>query len=171
MTIRARNRRGKRSPLRTSNCRKAYGESPYGDRLNCWEPLKLYVPQHRIEKNPSATVAKAERNIQIAQGASLNAFTMGDQQRSPEQGNVQRLSFAGVGASAPKRSAPHMAGEDIVCTHVKAWGVRFFGRWGRAGSAPRREQTDEAAYGRRRCRPDRDAAYPSAGKPIQLRQG
>ena len=50
---------------------------------------------------------------------------MGNQQRSPEQGNVQRLSFAGVGPSGPKKSAPHFAGEDIVCAHVKAWGVRL----------------------------------------------
>ena len=52
-------------------------------------------------------------------------YVMGNQQRSPEQGNVQRLSFAGVGRSRPKRPAPQNAGEDIVCTHVKAWGVRL----------------------------------------------
>lgn len=50
---------------------------------------------------------------------------MGDQQPSPEQGKVQRLSFAGVGPGGPKRSAPQYAGEDIVCAHVKAWGVRL----------------------------------------------
>ena len=69
--------------------------------------------------------AKAEKNVQMAQGASLNAVAMGDQQRSPEQGNVQRLSVAGVGPSGPKRPAPQKAGEDIVCAHVKAWGVRL----------------------------------------------
>ena len=71
------------------------------------------------------TVAKAERNAQMAHGASLNAGAMGNQQPSPEQGKVQRLSFAGVGPSGPKWFAPHEAGEDIVCAHVKAWGVRL----------------------------------------------
>ena len=74
---------------------------------------------------------KAEKSIQIAHGVSLNGFTMGNQQRSPEQGNVQRLSFAGVRPSGLKWSAPRPAGEDIVCTHVKAWGVRQNG-----GTAP-----------------------------------
>ena len=71
------------------------------------------------------TVAKAERNAQMAHGASLSALTMGNQQPSPEQGKVQRLSLAGVGPSGPKWFAPREAGEDIVCAHVKAWGVRL----------------------------------------------
>ena len=172
------NRRGKRSPLRTSNCRKAYGESPYGDRLNCWNPLKLYVPQHRTEKNPCATVAKAEKNIQIAHGASLKrkrethrriSLTMGNQQRSPEEGNVQRLSFAGVGASVPKRSAPHMAGEDIVCAHVKAWGVRLFQGGTAPGLRPGVNKTDETTYGgRRRCLDRHDPCTP-AFRAVRLR--
>lgn len=132
--------RGNGSPPRTSNRREAYGESPYGNRLNCWDPLKPCVPQHRIEINPGVTAAKAEKNAWMAHGASLNAGTMGNQQRSLEQRNVQRLSLAGVGPSGPKRSAPRKAGEDIVCAHVKAWGVRFFMKWGRAGAATRCEQ-------------------------------
>ncbi len=71
-------------------------------------------------------MAKAEKNARMAQGANLNAGTMGNQQPNPEQGKVQRLSFAGVGPSGPKQPAPLHAGEDIVCAHVKAWGVRFF---------------------------------------------
>ena len=50
---------------------------------------------------------------------------MGNQQRNLEQRDVQRLSFAGVGSSGPKWSAPQSAGEDIVCAHVKTWGVRL----------------------------------------------
>ena len=50
------------------------------------------------------------------------------------------LVFAGVGPSGPKQPAPLHAGEDIVCAHVKAWGVRFFMKWGRAGAATRCEQ-------------------------------
>ena len=170
MTTLARSRRGKAGPPRTGNRRAAYGAIPYGDRLNCWNPLKPRVPQRRDEIRPSAMAAKAEKNTRIAHGASLNAFTMGNQQRSPEQGNVQRLSFAGVGPSGSKRPAPRLAGEDIVCAHVKAWGVRFFWEWGRAGAATRREQSDEAADGRRRSCPDRDAAYPSAGESVRLRR-
>ena len=162
MTIPARSRRGKPSPPRTSNCRAAYGAIPYGDRLNCWEPLKPCVPQHGDETSPDVTAAKAERNTWMAQGASLNAGIMGGQQRNLEQRDVQRLSFAGVGPSGPKRSAPRSAGEDIVCAHVKAWGVRLFGR-AALEQRPNVNRTDEAAYGRRRCCPDRDAAYPSAG--------
>lgn len=90
------------------------------------------MPQHRNETDSGVTAAKAEKNAQMAQGASLNAVIMGNQQRSPEQGNVQRLSFAGVGPSGPKESAPHAAGEDIVCAHVKAWGVRLE----KGGAAP-----------------------------------
>ena len=67
-------------------------------------------------------------------------FIMGNQQPNPEQGKVQRLSFAGVGPSGPKQPAPLHAGEDIVCAHVKAWGVRFFMKWGRTGAATRCEQ-------------------------------
>lgn len=159
MTIPVQSRRGKLSPPRTSNCRAAYGGSPYGDRLNCWEPLKPHIPQHGDETGPDVMVAKAERNVRMAHGASLNAGGMGNQQRSPEQGNVQRLSFAGVGPSGPKRSAPRHAGEDIVCAHVKAWGVRLFE--GRAASEQRPgvNRTDETAYGGwghcpGRCHPD-----------------
>ena len=36
-----------------------------------------------------------------------------------------RLSLVGVGSSGPKWFAPFYAGEDIVCAHVKAWGVRL----------------------------------------------
>ena len=140
MTIPARNRRGNVSPPRTSNCRAAYGGSPYGDRLNCWNPLKPRVPQHGDGTGPDVTVAKAEKNVRMVHGASLYTGTMGDQQRSPQKGNVQRLSFAGVGPSGPKQSAPRHAGEDIVCAHVKAWGVRLFTGWGRAGAAYRCEQ-------------------------------
>ncbi len=140
MTILVRNRRGKLSPPRTSNCRAAYGGSPYGNRLNCWEPLKPYVPQHGDETGPDVTVAKAEKNVRMVHGASLYTGTMGDQQPSPQKGKVQRLSFAGVGPSGPKRSAPRNAGEDIVCAHVKAWGVRLFMGWGCTGAADRCEQ-------------------------------
>ena len=140
MTIPEPSRRGKLRPPRTSNCRAAYGGSSYGNRLNCWKPLKPCVPKHGDETCPDVTVAKAEKNARMAQGANLNAGTMGDQQPSPEQGKVQRLSFAGVGPSGPKQPAPLHAGEDIVCAHVKAWGVRFFMKWGRAGAATRCEQ-------------------------------
>ena len=154
-TTLVRNRRGKRRPPRTSNCRAAYGAIPYGDRLNCWKPLKPCVPQHGDETSPDVTVAKAEKNAWMAHGASLNARTMGNQQRSPEQGNVQRLSFAGVGPSGPKRSAPHRAGEDIACAHVKAWGVRLFGDGAAPAQHPGVNKTDEAAHGGRRRRFDR----------------
>lgn len=108
MTIRAQNRRGKGRPPRTGNCRAAYGGSPYGYKLNCWDSLKPCVPQRRDETGSGVRAAKAEKNIRMAQGESLNAGTMGDQQRSPEQGNVQRLSCAGVGLSSPKWFAPHL---------------------------------------------------------------
>ena len=142
MTTPVRSRRGKPSPPRTSDCRAAYGGSPYGNRLNCWEPLKPRVPQHGDETGPDVTVAKAEKNVRMVHGASLYTGKMGDQQPSPEQGKVQRLSFAGVGPGGPKRSAPRYAGEDIVCAHVKAWGVRLldFMGWGRTGAATRCEQ-------------------------------
>ena len=57
---------------------------------------------------------------------------MGNQQRSLEQRNVQRLSFAGVGRSRPKWFAPQFAGEDIVCAHVKIWEVCLV----KGGTAP-----------------------------------
>jgi len=113
-------------PPRTDNRRAAYGEIPYENKFNCWKPLKLCVPLHRDEINPSVTVAKAEKNALMAQGASLNAVIMGNQQPRPEQGKVQRLSFAGVGPSGPKRFAPQYAGEDIVCAHAKVWDVRLY---------------------------------------------
>ena len=126
-------------PPRTSNCREAYGESPNVYKLNCWEPLKPRVPQHGDEISLSVTVTKVEKNARMAHGASLNAGTMGSQQPRPEQGKVQRLSFAGVGPSGPKRFAPRNAGEDIVCAYVKAWDVRLFG-WNCVGVAAQREQ-------------------------------
>ena len=43
-------------------------------------------------------------------------------------------------AERPEAACPAHAGEDIVCAHVKAWGVRFFMKWGRAGTATRCEQ-------------------------------
>jgi len=43
------------------------------------------------------------------------------------KGKVQRLSREGVGPSGSKRFAPPSAGEDIVCSHVKAWDVRLYG--------------------------------------------
>ena len=46
---------------------------------------------------------------------------MDNQQRSPEQGNVQRLSRMRVGASAPKWWASYMD-EDIVCALMKIRG-------------------------------------------------
>ena len=167
-TTLVRNRRGKRRPPRTSNCRAAYGAIPYGDRLNCWKPLKPCVPQHGDETSPDVTVAKAEKNAWMAHGASLNARTMGNQQRSPEQGNVQRLSFAGVGPSGPKRSAPHRAGEDIACAHVKAWGVRLFGDGAAPAQHPGVNKTDEAAHGGRRRGPDRHHPGPAAVWPVRL---
>ena len=171
MTIPVLKARGKRGPPRTSNCRVAYGGSPYGNKLNCWNPLKPCTPQHRNEINSCVTVAKAEKSAWMAQGASLNAETMGNQQPSPEQGKVQRLSFAGVGPSGPKWFAPLQAGEDIVCAHVKAWGVRLSDkRWNRAGFALRCDRfSDETAYGGRRCCADRYAAHPPAGEPVRLR--
>ncbi len=66
--------------------------------------------------------------------------------------------------------------------HFEGTGYRA-GRWpwrvGRYQPAGRLRQRQpwreiaghEAAYGRRRCCPDWDAAYPSAGKPVRLRQG
>lgn len=170
MTTPAQNPRGNESPPRTSDCRAAYGESPYGDRLNCWNPLKPCVPQHRVETDPGVTAAKAEKNAWMAQGASLNAGTMGDQQRSLEQRNVQRLSPAGVGPSGPKWSAPRKAGEDIVCACVKAQGVRPYVGGTALEQRPNVNKTDETAYGRRRGCPDRDAADPSAGEPVRLRR-
>ena len=93
--------------------------------MNCWNPLKPRVPQHRNERNPDVTAVKTEKNTRMAYGASLNAGTMGNQQPSPEQGKVQRLSLVGVGSSGPKWFAPFYAGEDIVSAYVKAWGVRL----------------------------------------------
>ena len=170
MTTPVRSRRGKPSPPRTSDCRAAYGGSPYGNRLNCWEPLKPRVPQHGDETGPDVTVAKAEKNVRMVHGASLYTGTMGDQQPSPEQGKVQRLSFAGVGPSGPKRSAPRHAGEDIVCAHVKAWGVRLAS----GGAAPERRAgvngTDETVNGRRRDRPGGRNPDPPALRPVRLRK-
>lgn len=80
--------------------------------------------------------AKAEKNTWMAHGVSLNAGIMGNQQRSLEQRNVQRLSLVGVGPSGPKRSAPHKAGEDIVCACVKTQGVRSVWVEPHWGSAP-----------------------------------
>lgn len=165
------NPRGNKSPPRTGNRRAAYGGSPYGDRLNCWNPLKPCVPQHRIETNPGVTAAKAEKNTWMAQGASLNAGTMGDQQRSLEQRNVQRLSLAGVGPSGPKRSAPRKAGEDIVCAHVKAWGVRLVPGGAALEQRPNVNKTDETAYGRRRRCPHRHGACTPALRSVRLSPG
>lgn len=75
--------------------------------LNCRKTLKPIMPQRRNETNSNATAAKAERNDWMAQGQILNAIAMGNRQPSPEQGKVQRLSRKGVGASAPKWSAPY----------------------------------------------------------------
>ena len=64
--------------------------------------------------------------------SSCEVERMGNQQPRPEKGKVQRLSRKGVRPSGPKMSAPSfMAGEDIVCAHMKVWDVRFYG-----GTAP-----------------------------------
>ena len=84
----------------------AFGESPDDNRFNCWQSLKLEEPQREDETSLDVKAAKAEKIFEIAYGASLSAAIMGLQQRSSEQENVQRLSRKGVGASAPKRSAP-----------------------------------------------------------------
>lgn len=83
------------------------------------------MPQHENERSLDVTAAKAEKNARMAYGASLKAGTMGDQQPSPEQGKVQRLSLVGVGSSGPKWFALFYAGEDIVSAYGKAWGVRL----------------------------------------------
>ena len=139
--------------------------------MNCWKPLKLCVPQHRNETGSCVTVAKAERNAQMAHGASLSALTMGNQQPSPEQGKVQRLSLAGVGPSGPKWFAPREAGEDIVCAHVKAWGVRPFGDGAALEQRPNVNKADETAYGGRRGCPDRDHPGSHALRAVRLIAG
>jgi len=45
--------------------------------LNCWNSLKLCLPQRGDETGSDVTAAKAERKAQMAQGASLYA---GEQQ-------------------------------------------------------------------------------------------
>ena len=82
-TIPVPNLRGNECPPRTSNCREACGESPHDDRLNCWEPLKPCVPQHRDETGSNVMAAKAERNTWIAQGESLNASKNGRSAAKP----------------------------------------------------------------------------------------
>lgn len=82
-TIPVPNLRGNECPPRTSNCREACGESPHDDRLNCWEPLKPCVPQHRDETGSNVMAAKAERNTWIAQGANLNASKNGQSAAKP----------------------------------------------------------------------------------------
>lgn len=55
---------------------------------------------------------------------------MGNQQRSSEQENVQRLSLMGVGMQAigiPKQRAPLFKGEDIVCAYMKVYGYEYTG--------------------------------------------
>ena len=74
---------------------------PKRNPSNCWNTLKPMMPQRRDETSPDVMAAKAERNHGMAHGQILNAERMGDQQPSPEQGEVQRLSF-GVGPSGSK---------------------------------------------------------------------
>ena len=53
----------------------APGESPGDDRSNCWQSLKPREPQRGDETGPSVTVAKAEKILGMAYGASLRAAT------------------------------------------------------------------------------------------------
>ena len=133
MTTPARSPRGKRRPPRTSNCRAACGGSPHDDRLNCWDPLKPCVPQHRDETGPNVTVAKAERNAWMAQGANLNAVFNGQSAAKPRTGERSTTIPCGSRAKRPEVVCPVKAGEDIVCAHTKVWGVRLDTRWNRAG--------------------------------------
>ena len=111
------------------NEHEAFGESPNDNRFNCWQSLKPDEPQREDETSLSVTATKVEKIIGMGHGVSLNSKTMGLQQRSPEQGNVQRLSREGVASSEVKRSAPCLcplgkrSGEDIVCAAWKHAGA------------------------------------------------
>ena len=76
----------------------------------------------------------------MAHGASLNAGKMSNQQRSLEQEERPTTILCRSRAKRPEAVCPAFAGEDIVCAHVKTWGVRFFMKWGRTGAATRCEQ-------------------------------
>ena len=62
-------------------------------KLNCWNTVKPISLQHKHEIQLSVNVAKAEKSEQ--DGARLNPkhYRIGNQQVSPEQGKLQRLSF------------------------------------------------------------------------------
>jgi len=67
-----------------SNHYAAYGEIPYGNQFNCWNPLKPHMLKRKVEKNLSVNVAKAEKNVKMVYGASLSTLIMGNQQPSLE---------------------------------------------------------------------------------------
>ena len=62
-------------------------------KLNCWNTIKSTSLQHKHEIRLSVNVAKAERSKQDGTGLNPKYYIIGNQQVSPEQGKLQRLSF------------------------------------------------------------------------------
>ena len=109
-TIPVPNLRGNECPPRTSNCREACGESPHDDRLNCWEPLKPCVPQHRDETGSNVMAAKAERNTWIAQGANLNAGKNGQSAAKPRTEGRSTTILCRSRVKRPEEVCPEISG-------------------------------------------------------------
>ena len=109
-TIPVPNLRGNECPPRTSNCREACGESPHDDRLNCWEPLKPCVPQHRDETGSNVMAAKAERNTWIAQGANLNAGKNGQSAAKPRTEGRSTTILCRSRVKRPEEVCPAISG-------------------------------------------------------------
>ena len=68
------------------NEHEASGESPGDNRLNCWQSLKPEGPQRGDETGPSVTVAKAEKILGMAYGASLRVARNGSSAAKPLTG-------------------------------------------------------------------------------------
>ena len=62
-------------------------------KLNCWNTIKSTSLQHKHEIWLSVNVAKAERSKQNGTRLNPKCCIIGNQQVSPEQGKLQRLSF------------------------------------------------------------------------------
>lgn len=90
----------RRLSKRTKNCDFITQHYPIMDNenlSNCWKTLKTIKPQRKDEISLSVTVVKTEKiNCMRTRSNPLFSFLMGNQQRSPEKGNAQRLGRKSV---------------------------------------------------------------------------
>ena len=82
--------------------------------LKCWNALKLYPLQHRDEINPSVNVAKAEKSDKDSIRGNPKYSTIGNQQGSSKQENLQRPVQRDVAKAKWGSLSGNAGGEDMV---------------------------------------------------------